>query len=60
MGLREYARYRGVSLATVQRKIKRRLIPVVYVGDKVKIDPVEADRMWHINKVLSGQVVDRW
>ena len=56
MGLREYARHRGVSLATVQRKIKRKLIPTVLVEDKVKIEPERADKFWEFNKIYSGQI----
>jgi hypothetical protein len=56
MGLREYARYRGVSLTTVQRKIKRGLISTLKIEGKVKIDVKSADRLWELNKILSGQL----
>ena len=48
MGYREYARHRGVSLATIQRKIKRGLIPTVTTGSGVKIPQKKADQLWEV------------
>ena len=46
MGLREYGRHRGVSLAAVQKAISTGRIPVEIVGKHKKIDPKKADAAW--------------
>ncbi len=46
MGFREYARYRSVSLATVQRKIKRGIVVVVETSKGKKIDVATSDNNW--------------
>jgi phage terminase Nu1 subunit (DNA packaging protein) len=47
MGCRQYARHRGVSLATVQRKISRGIIPTTKVGNRGRIPSEVADQIWY-------------
>lgn len=46
MGLREYARHRGVTLKAVQKAIQEGRIEVVLIDGAKKIDPKKADAMW--------------
>lgn len=48
MGLREYARHRGVELAPVQQAINAGKIDYVLVNGAKKIDPTIADKTWEI------------
>ena len=49
MGLREYARHRGVSLKAVQRAIDEARIEVSIENGLKKIDAARADRCWDKN-----------
>lgn len=55
MGLREYARHRGVRLNAVQAAVAAGRIPCVYVRGKPKIDVKRADREWDENTDPSKQ-----
>lgn len=49
LGLRAYARHRGVSLSAVQKAIKSERIPTCSVKGQVQIDPEIADKAWEQN-----------
>lgn len=55
MGIREYARHRGVRLSTVQAAVAAGRIPAVKVKGKPKIDWRKADKSWSDNTDPSKQ-----
>lgn len=55
MGMREYARHRGVRLSTVQAAVEAGRIPSVRVGGKPKVEVRKADREWDENTDPSKQ-----
>ena len=57
MGIREYARYRGVSAPAVVDAIKQGKIQdaVIMVGTKKKIDRDTADRLWLENTRINNK-----
>lgn len=57
MGIREYARHKGVSQKAVQLAIKEGRIDgaISMVGKRKKIDPTKADKLWEENTIPNNK-----
>lgn len=59
LGLRAYARHRGVSLAAVQKAIHSERIPFLEISGQIRIDPILADVAWSKNtRLVSSESTD--